>query len=89
MEETLPPFGMSFANPSFSKQDIPNLPKLWHFLTFHISLFVNTTAMVVSYGMKLGPVDLSSDVLPWYRHLVAKNCTISGQLVISSAFQSG
>ena len=29
-----------------------------------MSVFVNTTAMVVSCGMKLGPVDLSSDVAP-------------------------
>ena len=31
-------------------------------LTFHMSVFVNTTAMVVSCGTKLGRVDLSSDV---------------------------
>ena len=27
-----------------------------------MSVFVNTTAMVVSYGTTLGPVDLSSNV---------------------------
>ena len=32
------------------------------FQTSHITVFVNTTAMVVSYGTKLGPVDMSSDV---------------------------
>ena len=39
--------------------------KMVAFWTFHISVFVNTAAMVVSYGTKLGPVDLSSDVHPW------------------------
>ena len=29
-----------------------------------MSVFVNTTSMVVSYGTKLGPVDLNSDVTP-------------------------
>ena len=32
------------------------------FHTFHIFVFVNTTAMIVGYGTKLGLVDLSSDV---------------------------
>ena len=28
--------------------------------TFHISVFVNTTSMIVSYGTKLGPVEAYS-----------------------------
>ena len=57
--------------------------------TFHIFVFVNTTPMVVSYSTLFGPVDLSSDVTPKYRHLVAKSSTMSGQLDILSAFGSG
>ena len=38
--------------------------KIVAFHTFYISVFVNTTAMVVGYGTKLGQVDLSSDVHP-------------------------
>ena len=30
VEETFSAFGMSFAKSSCSKQDIPNLPKLWY-----------------------------------------------------------
>ena len=42
------PLGWVLQNLSFSKWDIPNLPKLWHFTSFHISLFVNTTAKVLN-----------------------------------------
>ena len=34
------------------------------FWTFDISVFVNNTAMVVSYITKLDPVDVTSDVTP-------------------------
>ena len=44
-------FGVSFVKfflKGRSKWDMPNLLKLWAFWTFHISLFVNITAMVVN-----------------------------------------
>ena len=44
--------------------NIYNLPKWWHFGPSIYSVLVKTTAMVVSYGTKLGPVDLISDVNP-------------------------
>ena len=40
-----PSFWDDLQNPSYSKQDIPNLPKFW---TFHMSVFVNMTNMVVN-----------------------------------------
>ena len=40
--------GWVLQNLSFSKWDIPNLPEILTFHIFHISVFVNTTAMVVN-----------------------------------------
>ena len=62
MEETLLAFGVSFAKPFLLKSGYSKPSKIVAFWTFHISEFVNTTAMVVNYGTKLGPVDLSSVV---------------------------
>ena len=77
--KTLPRFGSEFCKILPSQNRI-----LWTFqncgiLNFHISLFVNTTAMVVSYCTKLGPVDLSSDVLLFQNgiFLTFQNCGIS------------
>ena len=64
MEKTLPTFGVSFAKPFLLKMGYFEPFKIVAFWTFHISVFVNTIAMMVSYGTKLGPVDLSSDVPP-------------------------
>ena len=64
MKETLPAFGVSFAKPFLLKMGYSSPSKIVAFQTYPISVFVNTTAMVVSYGTKLGPVDLSADVIP-------------------------
>ena len=46
--ENCPNFWCEFCqNLSFSKWDIPNLPKFWAFHIFYISVIANTTAMVV------------------------------------------
>ena len=77
--KTLPIFGVSFAKSCLPKTGYSEPSKSVAFLNFHISLFVNTTAMVVSYCTKLGPVDLSSDVLLFQNgiFLTFQNCGIS------------
>ena len=48
-----------FQNPSFSKWDIPNLQEILTFCIFYISVFVNTTAMVVnSYAILYMCIDI-------------------------------
>ena len=64
VEETLPTFGVSFAKPFLPKMGYILTSKIVAFWTSHISVFVNTTTMIVNHGTKLGPVDLSSDVPP-------------------------
>ena len=63
MEEILPGFRVYLQNSS-SENGIFLTFQNCDILSFHISVFVNTTAMVVSYITKLGPVDVSSDVTP-------------------------
>ena len=48
MEDTLPAFGVNFAKPFLLKMGYSLPSKIVTFQTFHISLFVNTTAMVVN-----------------------------------------
>ena len=64
VKETIQAFVVSFAKPFLLKMGYFFPSKIVAFCTFHISVFVNTTAMVLSYGTKLGPVHLSSDVPP-------------------------
>ena len=48
MEETLPAFGVTFTKPFLIKIGYPKPSKIVEFWTFHISVFVNMTNMVVS-----------------------------------------
>ena len=48
MEETPPAFGMCFAKPFILKTGYSYPSKIVAFWTFHMSAFVNTTAMVVN-----------------------------------------
>ena len=61
--------GWVFQNSSFSKWDIPNLPKIVAFHIFHISVFVNTTFKVVNtYAILYMCMDIiicHSDRSPW------------------------
>ena len=48
VEETLPAFGVSFSKAFLLKTGYSQPSKIVAFWTFHISVFVNTTAIVVN-----------------------------------------
>ena len=53
MEETFPAFGMSFAKGFLLKTGYSQPSKIVVFWTFHMSVFVNTTNLVVNSDIVL------------------------------------